>query len=95
MVAALAGGSGAQTLVDLRTQGKSVDFSAASYTLPSQTGAVLPVTCKVGATFILTTTLAGQNWYVCTSTNLWTVQGTTLPATAGNSGAYSQPMERR
>src|ERR1700676_4506922 len=73
---ALAAIGSAQTQIDLRTQGKSVNFSAASSTLPSQTGPVLPVACQVGATFILTTTLAGQNWYICTSVNHWTVQGT-------------------
>ena len=77
-----------QTRVDLRTQGKSIDFSAASYTLPSQTGPVLPATCQLGATFILTTTLAGQNWYVCTSANHWTVQGSAgLPISVGNAGS--------
>ncbi len=86
-IAALAAVCCAQTRLDLRTQGKSVDFSAASYTLPSQAGSVLPVTCKVGATFILTSTLAGQNWYVCTSTNQWTVQGSAaLPSATGNAG---------
>ncbi len=87
MAAALAGAAPAQTRIDLRTQGKSVDFSLASSTLPSQTGAVLPSTCQVGATFILTTSLSGQNWYICTATNVWTVQGTTLPSQTGNSGA--------
>ncbi len=76
----------AQTKIDLRTQAKSVDFSGASYTLPSQTGPVLPATCAVGATFILTTSLAGQNWYICTSTNQWTAQGSALPSTTGNNG---------
>jgi hypothetical protein len=32
----------AQTLVDLRTQSKSIDFSTALSTRPFQTGAVLP-----------------------------------------------------
>ncbi len=87
MAAALAGGGWAQTQIDLRTQAKSVNFSAASFTMPSQTGPVLPATCQVGATFILTSTLAGQNWYICTSANQWTVQATTLPGQAGNSGS--------
>ncbi|MGA7240286.1 MAG: hypothetical protein WBY44_31670 [Bryobacteraceae bacterium] len=87
MAAALAGGGWAQTQIDLRTQAKSVNFSAASFTLPSQTGPVLPATCQVGATFILTTTIAGQNWYICTSANQWTAQATTLPEQAGNSGS--------
>jgi hypothetical protein len=84
---ALAGIGEAQTQIDLRTQGKSVNFSAASSTLPSQTGTLLPAACQVGATFILTTALAGQNWYVCTSANLWSVQGTTLPSVSGTANS--------
>lgn len=87
IAAALAGGGWTQTRIDLRTQAKSIDFSAASSTLPSQTGAVLPATCQVGATFILTTSLAGQNWYICTSANQWTLQSGSLPSLTGNSGS--------
>ncbi len=87
LAAALAGAGWAQTQIDLRTQAKSVNFSAASSTLPSQTGAVLPATCQTGATFILTTSIAGQNWYICTSANQWTLQTAPLPSMVGNSGA--------
>jgi hypothetical protein len=87
MAAALAGAGGAQTRVDLRTQAKSVDFSGASYTLPSQVGPVLPATCQTGSTFILTSTLAGQNWYICTSANQWTLQANALPSLAGAAGS--------
>jgi hypothetical protein len=38
----------AQTLVDLRTQSKSVDFSGANTTKPFKSGTVLPATCTVG-----------------------------------------------
>jgi len=65
----------AQTRVDLRTQSKSVDFSAASSTKPSQTGASLPATCTLGQTFLNTNAQPGQNWYVCTAANVWTLQG--------------------
>jgi hypothetical protein len=65
----------AQTRVDLRTQSKSVDFSAASSTKPSQTGTSLPATCASGQTFLNTSAQPGQNWYVCTAANVWTVQG--------------------
>jgi len=85
--ALLAGFGEAQTQIDLRTQGKSVNFSGASSTLPSQTGALLPAACQVGATYILTTAAAGQNWYVCTSANQWSVQGTTLPSVSGNANS--------
>ncbi len=84
IAAVLAGTVAAQTRIDLRTQGKSVDFSTATSTLPSQIGATLPVTCQVGATFVLTTAAAGQNWYLCTSANQWTVQGAAAPSVAGN-----------
>ena len=65
----------AQTRVDLRTQTKSVDFSSASSTKPSQTGAVLPASCSVGQTFLDTSAQPGQNFYICTAPNVWTVQG--------------------
>ncbi len=85
--AALAGIGEAQTQIDLRTQGKSVNFSGASFTLPSQTGTLLPAACQVGATFILTSALAGANWYVCTTTNQWSLQGNTLPSVSGNANS--------
>lgn len=86
IAAGLASAGWTQTQVDLRTQVKSIDFSAALYTLPSQTGPILPSNCEVGMTFILTTSIAGQNWYICTSTNQWTLQGNTLPSVTGKSG---------
>jgi uncharacterized membrane protein len=86
VAAAIAGTGEAQTRIDLRTQGKSVDFSALSSTRPSQIGTQLPSTCLVGATFVLITASAGQNWYLCTTVNQWTVQGTTLPSVSGNTG---------
>jgi len=85
--ATLAGMGDAQTRVDLRTQGKSVDFSSAGSTLPSKTGAQAPAACNVGETFVKTGAPPGQNWYVCTSANVWTVQGIELPSQAGNAGA--------
>jgi hypothetical protein len=65
----------AQTRVDLRTQSKSVDFSGASSTKPSQAGTTLPTTCAIGQTFLNTGAQPGQNLYICTATNTWTVQG--------------------
>jgi hypothetical protein len=65
----------AQTRIDLRTQSKSVDFSAATSTKPSQTGASLPAACALGQTFLNTSAQPGQNWYVCTASNVWTLQG--------------------
>jgi hypothetical protein len=67
-----------QTLVDLRTQSKSVDFSAAGSTKPMQTGSSLPATCAVGQFFFLTTAAAGSNVYACNPANTWTVEGSSL-----------------
>lgn len=64
-----------QTLIDLRTQGKSVDFSGATSTKPFQTGAALPATCSVGAIFFNTAAPAGQNLYGCTAPNTWSELG--------------------
>ena len=64
----------AQTLVDLRTQTKSVDFSSATTTKPFKSGTALPATCGVGEAFFKTNSQAGSNLYACTSQNTWTLQ---------------------
>ncbi|HTW66205.1 MAG TPA: collagen-like protein [Bryobacteraceae bacterium] len=63
----------AQTLVDLRTQSKSVDFSGADTTKPFKSGTVLPATCSVGEAFFQTNAPAGLNLYACTAVNSWTL----------------------
>ena len=65
----------AQTLVDLRTQSKGVDFQAAPYTKPLKSGAALPPTCGVNELFFLTTAPLGSNVYSCNSVNTWSLQG--------------------
>ena len=84
LVAAVVGYGMAQTQVDLRTQSKSVDFSAASSTKPMQTGTSLPATCSIGAMFLNTSAPAGQNLYACTALNAWSVQGGATPSAAGS-----------
>jgi hypothetical protein len=74
----------AQTMIDLRTQTKSVDFSSAVSTKPSKTGTVLPTTCSVGATFFNTAAPAGQNLYGCTAANTWSLLGSNLWFGGGN-----------
>jgi hypothetical protein len=76
----------AQTLVDLRTQSKSVDFTAASTTKPMKTGTALPVACGVGEAFFQTNAPAGLNFYLCTSQNSWT-----LESGAGGAGGATGP----
>ena len=65
----------AQTSIDLRTQAKSVDFSAAAYTKPSKVGTALPAACTVGETFFNSSAPSGQNLYGCTATNRWSLLG--------------------
>ena len=72
-----------QTLVDLRTQSKSVDFSAAGSTKPMQTGSSLPGSCAIGQFYFLTTAPAGSNVYACSAANTWTVEGNSLSVNAG------------
>src|SRR5215831_18027685 len=81
--AAMAGAAHGQTKIDLRTQGKSVDFSAAGTTRPSKTGTTLPAACAIGETFLKTDAAAGKNLFVCTAANVWTVQGVELPDPTG------------
>src|SRR5580700_9991253 len=68
----------AQTLVDLRTQSKSIDFSSAASTKPFQTGTTLPSSCSVGATFFNSAASAGHNLFGCSATNTWTLLGANL-----------------
>jgi hypothetical protein len=46
-------------------------------------GTIMPGACSVGETFLKTDAIAGQNFYVCTATNVWTLQGTSIPSVAG------------
>lgn len=72
------------TLVDLRSQTKSVDFSKAPSTKPFRTGTALAATCTVGDSFFKTDAASGQNFYGCTGPNTWTVEsGGGLPAFTG------------
>ena len=74
LAAALAAQASAQTQIDLRTQAKNVDFSAAPFTKPFRTGTSLPASCTVGETFFQTSATAGRNFYACTSQNTWTLE---------------------
>jgi hypothetical protein len=79
-----------QTQVDLRTQSKSVDFSAAGVTKPMSAGTVLPASCTAGQMYFLESAPLGANIYGCTSANVWTAQASPssggVPAVAGNAG---------
>src|SRR5665213_2304875 len=87
LVLLLANFSFGQTLVDLRTQSKSIDFSALPSTKPVQVGTALPATCQVGQMFFNSGATPGANLYGCTATNVWSLQST--PASGGPGGSVS------
>jgi hypothetical protein len=72
MLGVAASAAFAQTQVDLRTQGKSIDFSAAGSTRPAKTGVGVPASCSPGEMYFRLDTTAGQNLLLCTSANTWT-----------------------
>jgi hypothetical protein len=72
MIAAL---SSAQTQVDLRTQAKNVDFSAAAETRPFKMGTSLPPSCLSGDMYFKTDSPAGTNLFTCLSGNWTQVDG--------------------
>jgi hypothetical protein len=75
LVVLTVGPMSAQTNVDLRTQTKNVDFSAAPTTKPVKAGTVLPATCGPGELFFKTNATPGGNLYLCTAANSWTQSG--------------------
>src|SRR3954466_11745456 len=86
----LAGSAFGQTLVDLRTQSKSIDFSALPSTRPVQVGTALPATCQVGQLFFKADAAAGANLYGCSATNVWSVQS--AGSSEGGSGSSGASM---
>ena len=86
-----------QTMVDVRTQTKNVDFSGAASTIPAKSGTALPASCKVGEFFFNTNNAPGQNLYLCSPANTWTVLaggggstvGTVLTANNGQFAFYN------
>jgi hypothetical protein len=70
----VASGLHGQTLIDLRAQSKTVDFTSASFTKPAKAGTSLPAACTVGEAFLKTDAVPGYGLYWCTATNTWTQQ---------------------
>ena len=85
---ALPGGLNAQTAIDLKSQSRNIDFSAASTTRPFKTGTVLPAACVTGESFFKTNAPAGQNLFGCTAANTWTVMSSGLADTGVAPGVY-------
>lgn len=78
-----------QTLVNLGSQTKNVDFSGAPETKPMKTGTSLPGTCNLGDEFFNTAAAAGSNVYGCTSPNVWTQ----LSGGGGSGGVASSAFQ--
>jgi hypothetical protein len=76
-----------QTQVELRTQTRNVDFTAASFTRPIKTGTSLPGTCSVGDMFFQTSAPSGANVYGCVNMNTWALQS------GGGSGGGALAIE--
>jgi hypothetical protein len=76
----------AQTQVDLRTQAKKVDFSAATSTKPFRTGTALPATCTVGEFYFKSNATAGNNTFACTAANQWSPQAGASSLNVQNDG---------
>jgi hypothetical protein len=74
----------AQTQVDLRSQSKNIDFSAAPFTRPVKTGTVLPSNCSVGELFFRINASPGGNLYGCTAADTWSQ----LAGDVGGSSSY-------
>src|SRR5215470_182249 len=83
------------TVVDLRTQSKSVDFSAAPSTKPMAVVTSLPANCTVGQLVFRSNAVAGSNLFGCTATNTWTLlsppemEENVVAPTSGSGSAYA------
>jgi hypothetical protein len=87
----MGGAAKSQTMVDMRSQARNIDFSKATATRPFTVGTPLPPVCSIGQTFFKSDAAPGQNLYLCTGTNIWSAvassaQAPALPSTSGNAG---------
>ena len=71
LLVTLAGQAFGQTMVDLRTQSKSVDFSNLPSTRPTTVGTSLPATCQTGQLYFNSAATPGANLYGCSAANVW------------------------
>jgi hypothetical protein len=72
-----------QTLIDLKTQTKRVDFSGAQSTKPVRTGSALPPVCGVGEMYLQLRGVVGSSLYICVATNIWVPQSALPEGVAG------------
>lgn len=69
------GASGTTAILGANVFTGRQDATGAASTAPGKTGTSLPATCVVGDVYFKSDATAGSNWYGCTSTNTWTVEG--------------------
>src|SRR5689334_2233698 len=60
-----------QTLLDMRSQARNLDFSGAAWTRPVPVGPTLPATCSQGQMYFKADAIPGRNLFLCSATNLW------------------------
>jgi len=85
--------AGAQTRIDLKTQGKAVDFAEATLTRPNRMGPALPSSCTTGETFFLTTAAAGANLYGCKDGAWRVMSGGDVASVFGRTGAVTSQAD--
>ncbi len=85
-----------QTRIDLKNQGRNIDFTSAASTKPFRTGTELPAGCSIGEVFFKTNADPGKNWYACTAADTWTLQSGGAEAMGGDvTGAPSAATVER
>lgn len=65
--------------MDLKGQGKNIDFRSANNTYPFKNGSAIPSNCTLGEVFFLTSGASGLNVYLCTQDGVWSLQGIVSP----------------
>lgn len=75
--------------IDLKSQSRNADFSAHPFIKPWVIGTSLPATCSVGDAFFDSDAPAGQNIYVCTATNTWTLSSGSITGLTPNRALQS------
>ena len=76
LIFGLAHAAVAQTMVDLRTQGKSPDFSSMASTRPIKVVQTLPSTCVEGEFAFRSEITTGGRIFACSSAGVWVQQST-------------------
>jgi hypothetical protein len=82
LILVLRGAVLSQTVVDLPSQSRRIDFSTFPFTRPVKTGTATPSSCTIGDLFFKSDAVPGANLMACVGANTWQVLGSSLPAQA-------------